>query len=123
MNEPWESVFGEVPEGFSRRVSESLSALPEREARPHYLHRRPMAAVAAAAATILLLGGTAFATDLFGLRSIQVADVYKVDPEDTRDIVALQGYHVPGICGIDLVDVRHPDAPKAEEIRGKGRAA
>ena len=91
MSESWESVFGEVPESFSLRVGESLSALPEKGNKIRHLHRRPMAAVAAAAAAILLLGGTAFATDLFGLRSIRVADVYKVDPDDTRDIVALQG--------------------------------
>ena len=88
MNDKWENVFGEVPASFEERMRSTLAGLEEKPKVRRF--RFPAGGLIAAALTIVVLGGTALATNLFGLRSITVADPYAT-PEAAGDVIALQG--------------------------------
>ncbi|MBR6114468.1 MAG: hypothetical protein IKQ10_04715 [Oscillospiraceae bacterium] len=87
MNEKWDKVFGEVPASFEERMVSTLASLEDRKIRRF---RMPGSALIAAALLIAILGGTALATDLFGLKSLTVSDPYAT-PETTSVSIALQG--------------------------------
>ena len=85
--EHWDKVFEEVPASFEARIVSTLASLEEK---PKIRRFRLPGGLIAAALAIVVLGGTAFATDLFGLRSITVSDPYAT-PEAAGDVIALQG--------------------------------
>ena len=85
MNEKWDKVFGEVPASFEERMVSTLASLEDRKIRRF---RMPGSALIAAALLIAILGGTALATDLFGLKSLTVSDPYAT-PETTSVSIAL----------------------------------
>ena len=87
MNDKWENVFGEVPASFEERMRSTLASLEEKPKVRRF--RFPTGGLIAAALMIVVLGGTALATNLFGLGSITVADPYAT-PE-AGDVIALQG--------------------------------
>lgn len=87
MNNKWDNVFGEVPASFEERMRTTLASLEEPKVRRF---RFPAGSLIAAALMIVVLGGTALATNLFGLRSIIVSDPYAT-PEAVGDVIALQG--------------------------------
>ena len=66
------NVYGDAPPSFEERIRLTLDTLPE-ETPVVYRHRRkPWASMLAAAVLVMILAGTAFATDFFGLGSIRV---------------------------------------------------
>jgi len=88
MKESWDNLFGEVPASFEARINETLASLEEK---PKIRRLRfPAGSLVAAVLAVAILGGTALATNLFGLRSITVADPYAT-PEAAGDVIALQG--------------------------------
>lgn len=86
--EKWDNVFEEVPASFEARILSTLDALEEKPKIRRF--RMPAGGLIAAALMVVVLGGTALATDLFGLKSITVADPYAT-PEAVGDVIALQG--------------------------------
>ena len=88
MNEKWENVFGEVPASFEERMRATLASLEEKPKVRRF--RFPAGGLIAAVLMIAVLGATALATDLFGLRSLTVTDPYAT-PEATGVVIALQG--------------------------------
>lgn len=97
-------VYGEVPASFDERIRCALDSLPEEQPAVRYRRRRPWASLVAAALMVVVLAGTAFATDFFGLGNLRVEDPFAAstaaptsDPaaaEDTRTAqvsIALQG--------------------------------
>ena len=70
--EHWDKVFEEVPASFEARIVSTLASLEEK---PKIRRFRLPGGLIAAALAIVVLGGTAFATDLFGLRNLTSADV------------------------------------------------
>lgn len=88
MNEKWENVFGEVPASFEERMRTTLASLEDKpKVRRLFL---PTKGLIAAALMIVVLGGTALATNLFGLGSLTVTDPYAT-PEAAGVVIALQG--------------------------------
>ena len=88
MKDNWDDLFGEVPASFEERMRTTLSSLEEK---PKVRHLRfPMRRLIAAVLMVALLGATAMATNLFGLKSLIVADPYAT-PEAAGDVIALQG--------------------------------
>ncbi len=88
MNEKWENVFGEVPASFEERISATLASLEDKPKIRRF--RFPAGGLIAAVLLVAILGGTALATNLFGLKSLTVADPYAT-PEAVGDVIALQG--------------------------------
>ena len=86
--EKWDNVFEEVPASFEARILSTLDTLEEKPKIRRF--RMPAGGLIAAALMVVVLGGTALATDLFGLKSITVADPYAT-PEAVGDVIALQG--------------------------------
>jgi hypothetical protein len=86
--EHWDNVFEEVPASFEDRIVSTLASLEEKPKIRRF--RMPAGSLIAAALAVVILGGTAWATDFFGLKSITVADPYAT-PEATGDVIALQG--------------------------------
>ena len=84
----WEDLFGEVPASFEARISETLASLEEKPKIRRF--RFPAGSLIAAVLAVAVLGGTALATNLFGLSSVTVADPYAT-PEAVGDAIALQG--------------------------------
>ena len=88
MKDNWDDIFGEVPASFEERMRTTLSSLEEKpKVRRLYI---PMGRLAAAVLLVALLGISALATNLFGLKSLIVADPYAT-PAATGDVIALQG--------------------------------
>ena len=85
MNEKWENVFGEVPASFEERMRSTLASLEEKPKVRRF--RFPAGGLVAAALLIVVLGGTALATNLFGLGSMTVTDPYAT-PEAVGDVIA-----------------------------------
>ncbi len=90
----WEDVYGDVPDSFAARMEETLASLEDR-GKVRRFRFRPSALIAAVLA-VVLLAGTALATDLWGLKSLIVTDPYSevaatAAPEVRRDLIALQG--------------------------------
>ena len=86
--ESWDNIFGEAPPSFEARMRETLASLEEK---PNLRRLRfPTGGLVAAALLIAVLGGTALATNLFGLQSLTVTDPYAT-PESGGDVIALQG--------------------------------
>lgn len=93
------NVYGEAPPSFEERIRLTLDALPEEK--PVYRRRKPWATMVAAAVMVVILAGSAFATDFFGLGSIRVADPFTATTAPTvepaaaapahQDSIALQG--------------------------------
>ena len=94
------NVYGDAPPSFEERIRLTLETLPEEK--PALRRRKPWATVAAAAVMVVLLAGTAFATDFFGLGSIRVEDPFSATAAPTvepaaetalsaQDSIALQG--------------------------------
>ncbi len=88
MKEDWNNIFGEVPASFEERMRTTLASLEEKPKIRHL--RAPWRSLVAAVLIVALLGATAMATNLFGLKSLIVADPYAT-PEVTGDVIALQG--------------------------------
>ena len=86
--EHWDNVFEEVPASFEDRILSTLASLEERPKIRRF--RMPAGGLIAAVLAVAILGGTALAMDLFGLRGITVADPYAT-PEAVGDVIALQG--------------------------------
>ena len=86
--ENWDKVFEEVPASFEDRIVSTLASLEEKPKIRRF--RMPAGGLIAAVLTVVVLGGTALATNLFGLKSITVADPYAT-PEAVGDVIALQG--------------------------------
>lgn len=86
--ENWDKVFEEVPASFEDRIVSTLASLEEKPKIRRF--RMPAGGLIAAVLTVVVLGGTALATNLFGLKSITVADPYAT-PEAMGDVIALQG--------------------------------
>ena len=86
--EKWDNVFEEVPASFEERIVSTLASLEETPKIRRF--RIPAGGLIAAALLVAMLGGTALATDFFGLKSITVADPYAT-PEAVGDVIALQG--------------------------------
>ena len=85
--EKWDNVFEEVPASFEDRMRSTLASLEEKPKIRRF--RMPAGGLIAAVLTVVILGGTALATDLFGLKSITVADPYATPA--AGDVIALQG--------------------------------
>lgn len=101
MKESWENMFGENPASFDARIDAALASLEEPEKVVRMRFTRRAASMLAAAVLLMVLGGTALATDLFGLKSMRVADpcvtsapimVSATEEPDDRDVIALQGF-------------------------------
>lgn len=96
MND-WDNIFGEVPASFEARILDTLATLEE-DKPVRRLGRRGMTSLIAAAAAIVVLGGTALATGFFGLREVEVDNPYgEVGAATQQDgseslLIALQGY-------------------------------
>ena len=88
MNEKWENVFGEVPASFEERMRSTLASLEEKPKVRRF--RFPAGGLVAAVLMVAVLGATALATGLFGLRSLTVTDPYAT-PEASGVVIALQG--------------------------------
>lgn len=98
MRGSWDNIFGdEVPASFEARMRETLSALEDKPKIRRF--RFGTGAIAAAALLAAVLGGTAFATDFFGLKSLTVADPNAspaaisatAEPAEVGTVIALQG--------------------------------
>ena len=93
MNE-WKDAFGEVPASFEARMRDTLASLEEDEKIRRFRFRPGM--LAAAVLLVVVLAGTALATDFFGLKSLLVTDPYAVAEATaapvTSDLIALQGF-------------------------------
>ena len=72
MRDSWDNMFEEVPASFEARMKETLSALEEKPKIRRF--RFGTGALAAAVLLVAVLGGTALATDFFGLKSLTVTD-------------------------------------------------
>ncbi len=72
MRDSWDNMFEEVPASFEARMKETLSALEEKPKIRRF--RFGTGALVAAALLVAVLGGTALATDFFGLKSLTVTD-------------------------------------------------
>lgn len=72
MRDSWDNMFEEVPASFEARMKETLSALEEKPKIRRF--RFGTGSLVAAALLVAVLGGTALATDFFGLKSLAVAD-------------------------------------------------
>ena len=96
MRDSWENMFDEVPASFEARMKETLSSLEEK---PRVRRFRYGGMLAAAVLLVAVLGGTALATNLFGLKSLVVADPYASPTaeaaaavsDDEGTLIALQG--------------------------------
>lgn len=95
-------VYGEVPASFDERIRCTLDHLPEEKPTVRCRRRRPWASAVAAAVMVVVLAGTAFATDFFGLGNLRVEDPFAAataaptsDPAEEaaakQDSIALQG--------------------------------
>lgn len=94
MKYSWDDVYGEAPASFDQSVRSALASLPE-EAPVPIRRFRLRGSLIAAAMLAIILGGTAFAMNLFGLKSLIVTDPYAVvsataAPSES-DLIALQG--------------------------------
>ena len=93
MNE-WKDAFGEVPASFEARMRDTLASLEEDEKIRRFRFRPGM--LAAAVLLVVVLAGTALATDFFGLKSLLVTDPYAVAEATAApapsDLIALQGF-------------------------------
>ena len=97
MRDSWDNIFDEVPASFEARMKETLSALEEKPKIRHF--RFGTGALVAAALLVAVLGGTALATDFFGLKSLTVADPNAspaavsatAEPAADSTVIALQG--------------------------------
>ena len=96
MRDSWDNMFEEVPASFEARMKETLSALEEKPKIRRF--RFGSGALVAAALLVAVLGGTALATDFFGLSSLTVADpnatpaaITADEAADESEIIALQG--------------------------------
>ena len=100
MRDSWDNMFEEVPASFEARMKETLSALEEKPKIRRF--RFGTGALVAAALLVAVLGGTALATDFFGLKSLTVTDPNAspaavsatAEPVSDSTVIALQG--VPG---------------------------
>ena len=96
MRDSWDNMFEEVPASFEARMKETLSALEEKPKIRRF--RFGSGALVAAALLVAVLGGTALATDFFGLSSLTVADPNATPAAITAEevpaeseVIALQG--------------------------------
>ena len=97
MRDSWDNMFEEVPASFEARMKETLSALEEKPKIRHF--RFGTGALVAAALLAAVLGGTALATDFFGLKSLTVTDPNAspaaisatAEPASDSTVIALQG--------------------------------
>ena len=97
MRDSWDNIFDEVPASFEARMKETLSALEEKPKIRRF--RFGTGALVAAALLVAVLGGTALATDFFGLKSLTVADPNAspaavsatAEPAADSTVIALQG--------------------------------
>lgn len=104
MRDSWDNMFEEVPASFEARMKETLSALEEKPKIRRF--RFGTGALVAAALLVAVLGGTALATDFFGLKSLTVTDPNAspaavsatAEPVSDSTVIALQG--VPGSPGV-----------------------
>ena len=140
--ENWDKVFEEVPASFEDRIVSTLASLEEKPKIRRF--RMPAGGLIAAVLTVVVLGGTALATNLFGLKSITVADPYAT-PEAVGDVIALQGApespefranaqwmdylasvgvsagdEAPADGSYALVTLNETDEPRAIRVRVKG---
>ena len=68
MKNDWNDLFGEVPASFEERMRTTLASLEEK---PRIRHLRlPLRGLIAAVLIVALLGATALATNLFGLKRL-----------------------------------------------------
>lgn len=88
MKDNWDNVFGEVPASFEERMKATLATLEEKPKIRRF--RFPGGGLVAAALAVVVLGGTALATNLFGLQSLTVADP-SATPEAVSQVIGLQG--------------------------------
>ena len=98
MRDSWDNMFEEVPASFEARMKETLSALEEKPKIRRF--RFGTGALVAAALLVAVLGGTALATDFFGLKSLTVTDpnaspaavsATAEQPASDNTVIALQG--------------------------------
>ena len=97
MRDSWDNMFEEVPASFEARMKETLSALEEKPKIRRF--RFGTGALAAAVLLVAVLGGTALATDFFGLKSLTVTDPNASpaavsateEPAGGSTVIALQG--------------------------------
>ena len=97
MRDSWDNMFEEVPASFEARMRETLSALEEKPKIRRF--RFGTGALAAAVLLVAVLGGTALATDFFGLKSLTVTDPNASpaavsateEPAGGSTVIALQG--------------------------------
>ena len=93
MNQFWEDAFDEVPASFEARMRSAISSLEETPKVRHF-RLRPGSLIAAVL-VVLVLAGTALATNLFGLNSLIVTDPYAgttaTAVPNRSDLIALQG--------------------------------
>ena len=95
------NVYGEAPPSFEARIRMTLDNLPEEQPTVHRFRRKPWAGMVAAAVMVVVLAGTAFATDILGLGSLRVTDPFTATTAPTQepvsavsepqDSIALQG--------------------------------
>lgn len=88
MNETWKNIWEDAPPSFEARMRTTLEGLEERPQvrRMHF----PRGVLIAAALAVVVLGGTALATNLFGIGSLTVSDPL-ASPASEGEVIALQG--------------------------------
>ena len=94
------NVYGEAPPSFEARIRMTLDNLPEEQPKVYRIRRKPWVGMLAAAMMVVVLAGTAFATEFFGLGNLRVTDPFTATTAPTQepvteaavqDSIALQG--------------------------------
>ena len=87
MKVQWDKVFEDAPASFEERMRTTLASLEEKPKIRRF--RFPGGGLVAAALVVVVLGGTALATNLFGLKSLVVTD--PTEPTAAGEVIGLQG--------------------------------
>ena len=106
MRDSWNDMFEEVPASFEARMKETLASLEEAPKVRRF--RFGTGALVAAALLAAVLGGTALATDFFGLKSLTVTDPYASPAADA----AVTATEEPSSDGVLIALQGAPESPE-----------